>query len=635
MSKKPQSKNSVVSGDMSKDDVLKRREEMRVKGQEQQSRNRGSGRRMGPGRGGMYTGQKAKNSKQTILRIMKYLSKRKWLIVFIVVASLLATGLNLAIPMLFSYGIDNYVLKLDYSGILMISAILVIVGGFAGLLSWLQNYIMVGVTQNTIKEIREDAFLKLQKLPIKYYDSNSRGDIMSKLTNDIETISGALSQSVVQIFTSLITIIGAITLLILASWQLAIVTILFIPIMLLFTVFIMKRTMPLFKKQQRAIADINEVVEESINGFKVIKLYSQEEKTIEKFKVRNQKFKKASFKAMVYSGIIFPVINFMNNLIYVVLVIFGGYLAIKTGSITPGNIAAATSYARQFISPIGNLTQYINTIQSAIAGAERVFELIDTDNEYLLDTEYAKDHLDGYIEFKDVTFAYDETDILKNMSFNVSKDQVVAIVGPTGGGKTTIINLVNRFYDINKGEILIDNRNIKEYKKDEFRKRIGVVFQDTELFTGTVYDNIRYGNLDASKDEIINAAKLANCDGFISRLPYGYETKVEEAGKNFSHGERQLISIARTILSDPDILILDEATSSVDTRTEGKIQDSMRTLMKDRTSIVIAHRLQTILSADKILVVESGEIIERGNHKELMKLDGFYADMYKIQFKQV
>ncbi|QVK20771.1 ABC transporter ATP-binding protein [Mycoplasmatota bacterium] len=591
--------------------------------------------RRGPGHGNMYTGEKAKDTKKTIKRTITYLNRRKGLVALVVILSLAATAANLFIPMIFARGIDNYIMKLDYNGIFKTGVILISIGGLSGLFSWLQNYIMADVTQKTVKEIREDAFLKLQKLPIKYFDSNIKGTIMSRLTNDVETIANALSQAVVQIFTSIITVVGALILLFISSWHLGIVTILFIPIMIVFTVVIAKKSFPLFKAQQQHLAAINGVVEESIQGFKAIKLYSQEKKFIEDFEDKNQKFKKASFKAMLYSGVIFPVINFMNNLIYVVLVIVGGFLSLRYGIITPGNIAAATSYARQFIRPISNLSQLLNSLQAAIAGAERVYELIDEEDEYLMDHDYVSDSLKGEIRFEEVTFGYDENVVLEDISFWVKRNQVAAIVGPTGSGKTTIINLINRFYDVKDGKITVDGIDIKDYKKDEYRKAVGVVFQDTELFTGTVYDNIRYGNQEATKEEIIQAAKYANCDGFISRLPKGYQTIVEEGGSNFSHGERQLISIARTILSNPDILILDEATSSVDTRTEKNIQESMRNLMEGRTSIVIAHRLQTILNADVILVVKDGKIIERGTHQHLMELNGFYADMYKIQFKQV
>jgi len=588
----------------------------------------------GPGRQ-VFTGQKAKDAKNTIKRILGYLKKRYILIALVVIASILATFANLLIPRIFADGIDNYIMKLDYQGIFRVGVMLIVVGAASGFFSWVQNYVMASVTQDTVKEIREDAFLKLQKLPVKYYDSNAKGQIMSRLTNDIELIANALSQSVVQIFTSIITVIGALVLLFLASWQLAVITVLFLPVIAILTIMIAKRTFPLFKAQQKHLAEINGVVEESIQGFKEIKLYSQEENVIADFEVKNQNFKKASFKAMLYSGLIFPMINFLNNLIYVVLVIAGAFMSIRYGIITPGDIVASTAYARQFVRPISNLSQLVNTIQAAIAGAERVFALIDEKDEYLVDHDYIKDVLDGEIRFEGVTFAYDEIPVLEDINFWVKRNQVVAIVGPTGGGKTTIINLINRFYDIDKGEITVDGINIKEFKKDEYRKSVGVVFQDTKLFTGTVYDNIRYGKLDATEEEVIRAARYANCDGFISRLPNGYQTQVEEGGSNFSHGERQLISIARTILSDPDILILDEATSSVDTKTEKNIQDSMRKLMKGRTSIVIAHRLQTILNADAILVVKDGKIIERGTHKHLMEQDGFYKEMYDIQFKQI
>ena len=392
-----------------------------------------------------------------------------------------------------------------------------------------------------------------------------------------------------------------------------------------------------FKAQQKHLGSLNGIVEESISGIRVIKLYGQENHMISEFSNKNDELKKAGFKAQVYAGVIMPVINALNNIIYLFIIFLGGLLMI-TGSVvlTVGGIQAIASYARQMIQPIANLAQMYNQLQQGIAGAERVFTLIDTEDEYVNDGVIEKQKFVGEITFNDVTFSYNkETDVLKNIDFSVDKGQIIAIVGPTGSGKTTIINLLNRFYDVDKGSISIDGININEYKKDNLRKNVGVVLQDTNLFSGTVYDNIKYGDHHATKEEIEQAAMMANAHDFIMKLPHGYESEVYEGGQNFSQGERQLISIARTILSNPDVLILDEATSNVDTRTEFKIQESMRTLMENRTSFVIAHRLQTIRNADRILVIKDGELIERGNHKELLELGGFYYDLYTTQFKDL
>jgi len=407
--------------------------------------------------------------------------------------------------------------------------------------------------------------------------------------------------------------------------------------MIVFTAKIGKITRKGFTKQQKYLGNLNGIVEESVSGIKNIKLFGSEDEVVSEFEEVNENLRDSGYKAQVAAGMIMPIINFMNNLIYVLITVFGGYLAI-TGRIpvSVGNISAITQYSRMFIQPISNLAQLFNTLQQGLAGAERVFTLIDMPTEYENDGEVAVDKFAGHVEFRNVTFGYEEDKtVLKGISFDAEIGKTVAIVGPTGSGKTTIINLMNRFYDVDQGQILIDNQPINEYRKDDLRKNIGVVLQDTKLFMGTVYDNIIYGNLDATKEEVIEAAKLANAHDFIVRLPHGYESEVYEEGTNFSQGERQLISIARTILSDPDILILDEATSNVDTRTEFKIQESMKTLMEGRTSFVIAHRLQTIRNASKIIVIKDGTLIESGNHHQLLTEKGFYHDLYTTQFKDL
>lgn len=615
---------------------MSREPERGQKGEPRVSFGRGPG--MGGGRGpggrGVYTGKGAKDFKGTIKRILSYLIKYKLGLAVVVLSTLIGTFLNLAIPMLFSRTIDNYILKLDYNGIFRMSVILVIIGGLAGLFSWLQAYLMAAISQRTVKDIRQDAFNQLQLLPLKYYDSNRSGAIISRLTNDIELVSSALSQTVVQIVTSAITVVGSLIMMFIASWKLALITILFIPLTIGFTVFIAKRTFKNFKAQQRHLASLNGIVEESIGGLKAVKLYNQEDIVIEEFAKKNEQLKKVGFKAQLYSGVIMPVVTFMNNLIYAVIIVAGGYLAIKFRAVSVGQISAVSAYARQFSRPINQLAQLFNTLQQAVAGAERVFEVIDEKDEYINENNFEIDELRGHIEFKSVDFGYEKNKlILKDISFDAKVGETIAIVGPTGSGKTTIINLINRFYDVDKGEILVDGHNTKDINKDSLRSRVGVVLQDTNLFSGTVYENISYGKMDASREEVLEASRLANAHGFVSRLPEGYETEVHEGGQNFSQGERQLISIARTILSNPDILILDEATSNVDTRTESRIQESMDYLMKGRTSFVIAHRLQTIRNADKILVVNDGQIIEKGSHDELINSKGFYYDLYTTQFK--
>lgn len=584
----------------------------------------------------IYTGKGAKDFKATLKRIISYLFKYKLGLFIVFFSTIVGTLANLAIPYIFSITIDQYILKLDYNGILRMSTALVGIGILGGVFVWLQSYMMAVISQKTVRDIRQEAFDQLQVLPLRYYDMNKSGAVMSRLTNDIELISSALSQTVVQLITSIITVIGSVVMMIIASWQLAIITILFIPIMIIFTVIIAKKTFKSFKEQQKHLASINGIVEESIGGLKAVKLYNQQDNVIKEFENKNEELKKAGFKAQLYSGVIMPVINFINNFTYVIIVVAGGYMAVKFKIVSVGQIAAVSAYARQFTRPISQLAQLFNTLQQAIAGAERVFEIIDEKDEYINDTGLKLEEIKGNVEFRNVYFGYDKNKkILKDITFEANVGDTIAIVGPTGSGKTTIINLINRFYDVDEGEILIDGHNVNDIKKDNLRSKIGVVLQDTNLFSGTVYNNIRYGKMGAADEEVMKAARLARADGFISRLPEGYKTVVYEGGQNFSQGERQLISIARTILSNPDILILDEATSNVDTRTESKIQESMDYLMKGRTSFVIAHRLQTIRNADKILVIKNGEIIEKGSHKELLKQKGFYYDLYITQFKDV
>ncbi|MBS4534997.1 ABC transporter ATP-binding protein [Clostridium sp. D2Q-14] len=593
----------------------------------------------GPGPGGPHgphIGRGPKDFKGTIMRIVGYLRKYRLGLFVVFLSTILGTLLNLAIPYAFSITIDEYILNIDYKGIVMMSIVIIALGVLAGLFSWLQSYIMASIAQKTVKDIRQDAFDKLQNLTLKYYDSNSSGDIMSRLTNDIELISSGLSQVVIQLITSVITIIGALVLMFVASPRLAIIAILFVPIMGIFTLFITRKTFKNFKAQQKHLALLNGIVEESIGGLEAIKLYNQEKDVIDTFEKKNEDLKEAGFKAQLYSGIIMPVITFLNNLIYVVIIVSGGYFAIRFKTVSVGQIAAVSAYARQFTRPISQLAQLFNTLQQSVAGAERIFEVIDEEDEYVNDSDFMINKIKGHVEFKNLYFGYDkDKDILKDISFEANPGEILAIVGPTGSGKTTIINLINRFYDVDRGEVLIDGHNVNDINKDSLRDKIGVVLQDTNLFGTTVFENIRYGKRDATSEEVIEASKLANADGFISRLPNGYDTVVSEGGENFSQGERQLISIARTILSNPDILILDEATSNVDTRTEFHIQESMEYLMKGRTSFVIAHRLQTIRNADKILVIKDGKIIEQGNHEELIKEKGFYYDLYTTQFKGI
>ncbi|MFK5882956.1 MAG: ABC transporter ATP-binding protein [Candidatus Izemoplasma sp.] len=611
---------------------VKKRNELNKDYSKMFSKTRNSGR--GPGRG-MYLGGKAKNTKGTVTRVIGYLGNHFIGLIIVTIAIIVSTLLSLQIPLLFGNALDDHILTRDFDGAYVIAAQIIVIAIITSIIRFVSKYTMTIISQKTIKNIRKDAFDNLQKLPVKYYDDNQTGDIVSRLSNDIDLINVSLASTVIELIRSVVTLIGAAIMMFIISWSLAIIVIVFVPIMVFITLKISKTVRKGFMAQQKHLGGLNSIVEESIAGLKVVKLYNQEQANIEEFKEKNINLRDAGFKVQVRAGLIMPIVTFMNNFIYLTIVAVGGFLYITYEAfITIGNISAITQYARQFVQPISNLAQLFNSLQQGIAGAERVFELIDEETEYVNDGTLDVDSFEGVVEFDNVTFEYVEgKTVLSNVSFKANRGEIVAIVGPTGSGKTTLINLLNRFYDPIDGVIKVDGKNINEYKKDAFRKRIGVVLQDTSLFSGTVYDNIHYGDKDTSREKVMEAAKLANAYDFIMKLPKGFETEVYEGGQNFSHGERQLVSIARTILSNPDILILDEATSNVDTRTEKRIQESMKTLMRNRTSFVIAHRLQTIKNSDKIIVIKEGKLIEEGHHDDLLKQQGFYYDLYTTQFK--
>lgn len=618
---------------LNKEDIKKRNEATKDYSKEM---NKTKGGHRGPGRS-MYLGGKAKDTKGTALRIWNYLGRYKYGLIIVIIGVILTSALGVMIPWLFAMALDDYIWVFDYEGAAWIAIILVVIALFTSIVRFVSRYTMAIISQRTVKKIRKDAFDKLQNLSVNYYDTNQAGDIVSRITNDVDLISNSLSTFTIEMFGSIVTLLVSLFMMFWVNWALALVVIIFVPLMIFFTMKVSKVTRKGFVAQQKHLGALNGIIEESISGLKVIKLYGQENDIIDEFELKNNELKKAGFKAQVWAGIIMPVINFMNNFIYLIIVAIGGLLAIGGRvAITVGDISAITMYARQFIQPIANLAQLFNSLQQGLAGAERVFNLIDEDDEYIGDGEIEVEKFNGCVQFKDVTFAYEkDKTVLKNITFEAPAGETVAIVGPTGSGKTTIINLLNRFYDIESGSIEIDNKDIKTYKKDDLRKKIGVVLQDTSLFSGTVYENIVYGDLTAPKEAVYKAAEMANAYDFIMKLPHGFDSEVYEGGQNFSQGERQLISIARTILSNPDILILDEATSNVDTRTESKIQESMKTLMSGRTSFVIAHRLQTIRNAHKIIVIKEGVLIESGTHSELLEHKGFYYDLYTTQFKDL
>ena len=584
-------------------------------------------------RGPRFTGatKKAKNQKQTFARIWNYLKKQRVGLVAAVIMVIISTLLSLLGPIFIGMIIDDYILSYDVQGTFKMLVFLTAVYVGTSLFTWLQTYLMINVALKTIRTLRLDLFTKIQSFSLRFFDQRSQGDLMSRVTNDIENLNAALSQSVAQIVSSILTIIGVTIAMLILNWLLAIVSFLIIPIVIFATKQIIKRSSVNYSKRQKDLGQLNGFIEESITGSEVITLFGKEKETIRQFNDVNENLRISAMRAETISGFLGPINNFINNLGLGVLIAIGAILAVK-GYTSIGVIATFVTFSRLLFRPINQLSNLLNTFQSAIAGAERVFEIMDEDPEVIDDShKITKKSFTGDVVFQNVSFSYKENrPILKNISFQVKAGETIALVGPTGSGKTTIINLLTRFYDIDSGQILLDGRSIDEYKMTLLREKVGIVLQDTYLFSDTIMENIRYGRLDATDEEVIEAAKIANAHTFIKYLPEQYNTFVVAGGTNLSQGQRQLIAIARAVLEDADLLILDEATSSIDTRTEIQIQKGLHNLMQGRTSFVIAHRLKTIENADCILVINQGEIIERGNHKTLMNQKGFYYDLYHM-----
>lgn len=579
--------------------------------------------------------EKLKNPKGTLKRMLKYLSSKVSSLVVVFILSLSTTLITIFGTRLNGYTVDNFISTGDMKGLAGICIVLIIIYVISAACTYGQKRIMVYIAQKTSAVIRRDLFQSLLSLPLKYFDTHSSGDVMSRLTNDVDNINMTLSQSVTQFFSGIIMIVGMFIAMIVLSPKLTLIGMLTVPLMLVSTKFLVKLTQPFFVKQQRELGNLNGYIEEYLSGQKVTLLFSQEEQVKEDFNKINKNLTKSAIYAQGLSGVMGPVNNFINNLSYLIVAVSGGYFAIaEGGNITVGIVFTFILYMRNFTRPINEILNVFNTIQSALAGAERVFEVIDEAPEK--DKDGAKDveNIDGHVELRNVDFSYVEGQkVLKNASLEAKRGDTVAIVGPTGAGKTTIINLITKFYDIDSGKILIDGENIEDLTRRSLRSNIAMVLQDTFLFSESVRENIRYGRITATDDEVIKAAKLANAHHFIMQLPHGYDTVLSDNGSNLSHGQRQLLAIARAVLSKASILILDEATSSIDTKTEVEIQKAMLSLMKGKTSFVIAHRLSTIRNADIILAVNYGEIIERGTHEQLLRNGGFYADLYNSQFK--
>jgi ATP-binding cassette subfamily B protein len=578
--------------------------------------------------------EKAKDVRGTLGRLLSYLGEYRLQITAVAAFTVVSTLLSLAGPYLQGLAIDRYVIEGDAAGLVRIMTLLAGTYIASAAMSMISGWIMATVSQRSLKKLRKELFEHMQTLSLSFFDKRPAGDLMSRLTNDIDAIAAALAQNVTQLIRNAITLVGIMVMMFSLNVWLALASLIVFPLMVVLTAMVSGRTRSSFRALQMNMGALNSVMQETITGQRAVIAFGQQESVNRKFTVANTKVKELGIKAMTYAMLVPPLMGILSNANIAIVAGLGGWMTLK-GMATVGTIAAFISYSRSFANPLRHFANLYNSIQSALAGAERIFEIIDAEPE-LTDASDAvsADDFVGLVEFNDVDFSYvPGIQVLKDIDLKAEPGQTIALVGPTGAGKTTMVNVLTRFYDIQDGSIEIDGMDIRHVKKDDLRRQLGIVLQDVFLFSGTVMDNIRYGRLDASDGECIEAAKLANADGFIRRLPQGYSTNLSEQGSNLSQGQRQLLSIARAIVADPAILVLDEATSSVDTRTEVQIQEALLRLMKGRTSFVIAHRLSTIRNADAVLVINGGEIIERGTHDELLARKGFYYNLYMSQFK--
>ncbi|MBP2243305.1 ATP-binding cassette subfamily B protein [Cytobacillus eiseniae] len=599
----------------------------------------------GPGGSSMMMGQKAKDFKGTLKRLLVYLKPRKYQLLAVFIAAILSTVFMIVGPKIMGTAITELFegaygklqgtqgAEIDFAKIGQILLILAGLYVFSSLFSYLQQYIMSSVAQKTVYDLREDINVKLEKLPLKYFDGRSNGETLSRVTNDIDTIGSTLQQSLTQFITSIVTIVGIIIMMLSISPILTLIAIISLPISIFAIGPILKRSQKHFADQQRTLGQLNGHIEEMYTGHQVVKVFGHEKKAVAQFDAVNEELYEAGSKAQFISGIIMPIMFFIGNLSYVVISVVGGILVTQR-AITIGDIQAFITYSKQFTQPITQTANIANIIQSTVAAAERVFELLDEEEEKSEVTEEQLTRAQGAVTFEHVDFGYSEELLIKDMNIHVTPGQTVAIVGPTGAGKTTMINLLMRFYELNGGKIMIDGLDTRNMSRRDLRKSFGMVLQDTWLFNGTIKENIAYGKDGATDEAVFAAARAAHADHFIRTLPDGYETILNEEASNISQGQRQLLTIARAILADPPIMILDEATSSVDTRTEVFIQQAMKRLLEGRTSFVIAHRLSTIKDADLILVMDQGKVIEQGTHETLLAAKGFYADLYNSQFSE-
>jgi len=573
--------------------------------------------------------QGPKDWRGTLLRIWSYLGAHKRLLLTIFVMVVISSLLGLMGPFLLGMAIDRYFVPGDYDGLLMLIAALA--GSFLlqGVSSWLQSYWMIGVAGRTVAAMRSDLFRQLHRLPISYFAKRQHGELMSRMTGDIENVSQTLNSSFIQLISSLLTFTGMLGLMLYLSPLLTAITLAIVPAMIIGMRWITARTGRYFKEQQRSLGELNGFVEETLSGQRIVKSFSQERRMIDQFQEKNEKLRAAGYWAQTYTGFIPKLMNMLNNMSFAVIACAGGLLAISGTAVTIGIIVTFSEYARQFTRPLSDLANQFNTFLSAVAGAERVFEVLDEEREEF-DEASARElgSVRGAIEFDRVSFAYEKgRHTLQDISFKAHPGESIALVGPTGAGKTTVVQLLSRFYEPTSGRILVDGQPATTIRRQSLRQHMGFVLQDVFLFEGTIRDNIRYGKLTATDEEVEQAAKAANAHAFIMKLPKGYETVLQQDGSGISQGQKQLLSIARMILADPSILILDEATSSIDTITELAIQEALYRLMRGRTSILIAHRLNTIQRADRILVLQDGRLIEQGSHAALMAQRGHYAEL--------
>ena len=599
---------------------------------------------MGHGRG-MHGGEKAKDFKGSMAKLFRYMERYKFRFILMFVFAVAGTIFNIWGPKILGKAttelFSGLVAKVNGTGGINFEKIAMILLGVMILylassgFSFIQGFVMTGISNDVTYNLRKDISKKINRLPLNYFESRTNGEILSRVTNDVDTLQMSLNQSMTQLITSVTTIIGVLFMMLSINVWMTLAALLILPVSMVIINFVMKHSQKYFRDQQSYLGKVNGQIEENYGGHNVVKVFNKEQDVVAEFEKDNKKLYESAWKSQFFSGMMMPVMQFVGNLGYVMVAFLGGIFTIK-GSIEVGDIQSFFQYIRNFTQPIQQIAQVVNLLQSSAAASERVFEFLEEpEEEQTAENPVSVKNLTGDVQFEHVFFGYNpEKIIIHDFSAEVTDGQKIAIVGPTGAGKTTMVKLLMRFYDVNSGEIMVDGHNIRDFNRSELREMFGMVLQDTWLFSGTIMENIRYGRLDATDEEVIAAAKAAHIHNFIMQQPGGYQMVLDEETSNISQGQKQLLTISRAILADNKILILDEATSSVDTRTEMQIQKAMNNLMKGRTSFVIAHRLSTIKDADLILVMKDGDIIEQGNHKELLEKGGFYAELYNSQFEQ-